>query len=116
MKTWRDRESTRAHYSQKGANPLSVDGQDPAGIALTVSKRLIAIFKSKRLLNIEAGLEMMALGLIICSMVCNFDIYLDHLVLFCRHKNGGRLPESPGDVKNVLSRFEFFLSHYFAEY
>ena len=77
MKTWRDRERTRAHYSQKGPTPQSVD---PASIALTVSKQLIAVFKNKKLLNIEAGLEMIALGTIICSMVCNFVIYLNHFV------------------------------------
>jgi hypothetical protein len=68
--------------AQKCPTSPSVDRQDPARIALTVSKRLIAVFKSKRLLNIEAGLELMALGLIICSMVCNFNTYLNHFVLF----------------------------------
>ena len=72
-----------------------------------MSKQLIAVFKSKRVLNIEAGLEMMALGMIICSMVCNFGTYLDHFVLTFLHKNGGRFPENPGDVKKLLKRLGF---------
>jgi hypothetical protein len=50
---------------------------------------------------------MMALGMILCSMVCDFDIYLNRFGLFYPHKNGGKFPESPGDVKNLLSRFGF---------
>jgi hypothetical protein len=106
LKAWRDRERTRAHYSQKDPTP-SVDQHNPASIALTVSKRLIAVFKNKKLLNIEAGLEMIALGMIICSMVCNFVIYLNHFVLIYLHKNGGRFPEIPGDIKILLKKFVF---------
>jgi hypothetical protein len=107
LKTWRDREATRAQYFKKGTSSPSVDGQDPAGVALTMSKRLIAIFKTKKVLNIEAGFEMMAVGVIICSMVSNFAMYSNDLVLFCCYKNGGRFPEAVGDLKTLLSRFGF---------
>lgn len=46
-----------------------MDRQDPAGVALTLSKRLIDVFNVKRVLNIEAGLEMIALAMAICSEV-----------------------------------------------
>jgi hypothetical protein len=98
---------TRAQYSQRGATLPSVDREDPAGIALAMSKRLIAVFKNKRILNIEVGLEMMALAMVICSMVCNFGMYLNHIDLFRLHKNGGRFPEIPGEVNNLLKRFGF---------
>lgn len=69
LKAWRDSEVMRSHNSHKDQSPPSVDGPDPAGIALSVSKRLIALFKKKRVLNIAAGLEMIAFGMTICSMV-----------------------------------------------
>lgn len=107
VKAWRHREATMALSFKQGATSPSVDGEDPAGVALTMSKRLIAIFKAKKVLNIEAGLEMMALGIIICSMVSHFAISSNDFVLFCSHKNGGRFPEAAGDVKTLLRRFVF---------
>lgn len=114
MKIWKDREATRAQYFKKGTTSSSVDGQDPAGVSLTMSKRLIALLKSKRVLNIEAGFEMMALGIIICSTVSNFAICSNGFVLSCSYKNGGRFPEAVGDLKILLSRFVFHFNTMFS--
>lgn len=113
MKTWGDRETTRAQYSQKGPTSPSVDGRDPVDVALNVSKRLISVFKRKKALNIESGLEMMALGVIICSIVSNFGMYLNHFVSSRLHKNGGGFPESAGGAKDLFRRFGF-LYHVFS--
>jgi len=67
LKTWGEREKTRTQYSSNG--PSSSDGKDPAGVALTLSKRLMTVAKSKNILNIEAGLEMIALAMAISSEV-----------------------------------------------
>lgn len=68
MKTWQDREKTRAQYF--GDAPTSLpDWKDAAGVALTLSRRLITVFKAKKILNIEAGMEMVALGMAISSEV-----------------------------------------------
>lgn len=53
-----------------GQLPVSNDGQEPAPVTLTLSRRLIAVAKFKKVLNIEAGLEMLALGISIASEVC----------------------------------------------
>ena len=55
---------------QECLTPPSLHKQDPATIMLNVSKQLIVTSKTKRVLSIEAGLEMIALGLMIFSMVC----------------------------------------------
>jgi hypothetical protein len=49
----------------------SSDGKDPAGVALTLSKRLITVVKAKSILNVWAGLEMIALAMAISSEVSN---------------------------------------------
>ena len=68
LETWRDHKGTRAINSQECLTPPSLHKQDPATIALNVSN--IVTSKTKRALSIEAGLEMIALGFMICSMVC----------------------------------------------
>jgi hypothetical protein len=78
LKTWRDSKATKARYTETPPAPSSVEGRDLVGVALTVSKRLISVQRLKNILNIEAGLEMIALAMIICSEVCNFDIHLIH--------------------------------------
>ena len=42
---------------------------DPAGVALSLLRRVIAVGKTKKILNIEAALEMIAFGMVICSLV-----------------------------------------------
>jgi hypothetical protein len=69
LKSWGDREKTRGQFSQKAPISPSIGGHDPASVTLNVSRRLIDIFKVKNILNIEAGLEMMALAIAICSEV-----------------------------------------------
>ena len=68
MKTWGNRENTRTKYSQI-AVASSSDGQDAAGIALTLSRRLITVVNVKNIHHIEAGLEMIALAMAISSEV-----------------------------------------------
>jgi hypothetical protein len=71
LKTWGDRDQTRSQYSLNSQLSASKDGQqDAAGVALALSRRLIGILKVKKILNIEAGLEMMALAMNISSEVC----------------------------------------------
>jgi len=69
MKIWGQREKTRTQVSSNG--PLSSDRKDPAEVALTLSKRLIIVVKARGILNIEAGLEMIALAMAISSEVCD---------------------------------------------
>ena len=58
-------------------NPATIgDQRNTAAIALSVTKRLFVLFKTKRVINIETGLETMALGMIICSMV-GFIVHLN---------------------------------------
>lgn len=74
LKTWGDRDQTRSQYSVSGQLSGSTNGEeDAAGVALTLSRRLIEIMKVKKILNIEAGLEMMALGVTISSEACSVD-------------------------------------------
>ena len=49
--------------------PSYVNGQNPANITLTLSRRLIAVVRVKNILHIEAGLEMIALAMAISSEV-----------------------------------------------
>jgi hypothetical protein len=73
LKTWRDRDKSLLQYSQTSQPSATNEGQDAAGIALSVSRRLVGIMKLKKILNIEAGLEMIALALTISSEVCELD-------------------------------------------
>lgn len=88
LKTWRDRKSTRLQCIDTAPAASSVEGRDLASVALTVSKRLIEVHKFKNVLNIEAGLEMMALAMTICSEVWSFGNYLRHtyFLIFKRTK------------------------------
>lgn len=47
----------------------SVEGPDPASVVLSLSRRLIDFNKVKNILNIEAGLEMVALAMAITAEV-----------------------------------------------
>ena len=76
-----------AEYNNKAHTPSTDEGQDAAGIALSLSRRLIAVVKVKNILNIETGLEMIALAMAISSEVCisSFPKYIGRLkiVIFC---------------------------------
>lgn len=75
LKTFRDRDKIRADYSISSATPSSVDSRKPAAIALSLSRRLMGLFKVKSLLHIEAGIEMIALAMLISSEVRGFVIF-----------------------------------------
>lgn len=71
LKTWGNRDQNRSQYSKSSQASGSKDSnEDAAGVALTLSRRLIGIVRVKHVLNIEAGLEMMALGITLSSEVC----------------------------------------------
>jgi len=69
LRTWGDREKKISQYSTTAPAPPSVHKQDPADVALALSRRLIAVVKVKSILNIETGLEMIALAMAISSEV-----------------------------------------------
>lgn len=75
LKSWGERERTRAQYLNNALTSSS-DRNDPAGVALTLSRRLITVFKAKNIINIEAGLEMVALAMAISSEVFNISFFL----------------------------------------
>jgi len=102
MKSWGQCEKTTTQISTNAAP--SSDGKDPAGVALTLSKRLITVVKAKSVLNIEAGLEMIALAMVISSEVCNGGFFQNTALIYLS-KNKGVFPELPTEVKHVLRRF-----------
>jgi hypothetical protein len=73
LKTWGDREKAMAQFINKSPT-LLVNGQDTAGIALSLSRHLIAAIEVKNIVRIETGLEMIALAIAISSEVCNVDM------------------------------------------
>ena len=72
---------------------------------MTLLKRLIILGKAKSILNIEAGLEMIALVMAISSEVGNVTFSKNTSLIYLP-KNNGVFPEMSMDVKSVLSRFE----------
>jgi hypothetical protein len=75
LKSWGECGKTKAQYFSN-APFSSSDRKDPAGVALTLSRRLITVAKAKNILNIEAGLEMIALAMAISSEVSDDGFYL----------------------------------------
>jgi hypothetical protein len=75
-----------AQYSQCPSSSSSIGSTDTAGIAFTLTKRLIAVSKLKKVINLEAGLEMIALGIAICSQVClyNMNLNISGYIFFAR--------------------------------
>jgi len=82
LRTWRDREKHRAEYSKTTPNPLTADGQNPPDVALTLSRRLIAVVKVKNILHIEAGLEMIVLAMAISSEVSRISLFKNSNISF----------------------------------
>ena len=72
--------------------------------------------KMKKILNIESGLEMIALGMAICSEVGFFILFLKHSDLFFLNKNKGMFPEFAEDVKKMLRRSELFFQKIISDY
>ena len=65
---WEEHERTKVQYFSNGPTESS-DWNDPAAVVLTLSRWLIMVVKAKKVLNIEAGFEMIALGMAISSEV-----------------------------------------------
>jgi len=66
--------------------------------------------KMKKILNIEAGLEMIALGVMICSEVGTLTcIALKNSDALFLNKNSGVFPELAKDVKALLRRYDFMI-------
>jgi hypothetical protein len=75
LRFWRDREKTKAEFESSHHSAMfSVDRlQGHAHVALRLSKRLVDVYKFKNILNIEAGMEMIALAMVITSEVRNIE-------------------------------------------
>jgi hypothetical protein len=76
LKSWRGHEKSTVRYSETAPPPSSSNGLDAAGITLNLSKRLVALVKLKNVVNIEAGLVMVALAVAISSEVCDICLCL----------------------------------------
>ena len=112
LKTWAERENTMTQYSSEVTH-LSSDSKDTAGVVLSLSRRLITVVKARNIVNIEAGLEMVALAMAISSEVCGYGLL--KIILISLPKNNGVFPELAVDVKNVLTRF-LYISCLWADY
>ena len=100
LKSWGEREKTKARYFSN-APFSSSDRKDPAGVALTLSRRLITVAKARNILNIEAGLEMIALAMAISSEVCDDGFYLfKRPNLFFYQRIMGRFPKCRQRLKS----------------
>jgi hypothetical protein len=75
LRTWGEREKRRSQYAKTAPTSSTVDGKNPADVALTLSRRLIAVVKVRNILHIEAGLEMIALAMAISSEVSYVHIF-----------------------------------------
>ena len=60
----------KLQYFGNGPTKAS-DWKDLAAITLTLSRKLITVVRAKSILNIEAGLEMIALAMAKSSEVCS---------------------------------------------
>lgn len=108
LKTWGERTKTRAQYSVDATS--SSRGKDRAGVALAISRGLISADKGKNIINIESGLGMIALAVIISSEVGDgYLLFVVKTKLIYLPKNGGVFPEMATDVKSVLRRFLTYL-------
>ena len=79
---WLDREKDKAQYAATAQTQCYVDRKDTAELALTLSKRLIAVVKVKNFFHVEAGLEMIALAMSISSEASGVYILDDLYLLF----------------------------------
>lgn len=78
LRMWGERETYRSQYTTQNTSDTtsttqispSSDDPNPVDVVLSLSKRLIAVVKMKSILNIEAGLELIALAISISSEVC----------------------------------------------
>jgi ABC-type uncharacterized transport system permease subunit len=109
LRIWADRHKTMVEYSQQTfSSPSTTDNGGVAGASINLSKRLIAVTKSKNVHHIESGLEMIALAMVISAEVRNIDSF-QICLFFTLLQNNGIFPELAADVKTVLRRFAFTL-------
>jgi hypothetical protein len=103
LKTWGEREESRTHYAHTGLTSSVMELGNTAEVALNLSKRLIAVVKVRNMINIETGLEMLALAIAISTEVRNTVVfYICSSIFFTQ--NNGMFPEMVSDLKDVLSR------------
>ena len=83
LRMWGERKTYRSQYTTQNTSDATSttqsDDPNPVDVVLSLSKRLIAVVKMKSILNIEAGLELIALAISISSEVCC------HPTLECMH-------------------------------
>ena len=72
---WGDHQTTKDRYLESDPTASCINTQDPANIALNISRHLIDVVKFKSILHIEAGLEMIVLAMTISSEVCNIRLF-----------------------------------------
>lgn len=70
LRIWGDREASRLNYTRTAQTSSTMELGNTAEVALNLSKRLIAVVKVRNVLNIEAGLEMIALAIAISTEAC----------------------------------------------
>lgn len=75
MKTWGDREKNKSQYFETVQSHSSATGLNSADITMNLSRRLVTVVKVRDIVNIEAGLEMIALAMIISSEVCKIYVF-----------------------------------------
>lgn len=82
QRTWGRHKESKAEYFQ--TKPSTIE-RDPAGVALTLSMRLISVVKVKNIVHIESGFVMMALAMALSSEVSDIDgfkeLWLNFIIL-----------------------------------
>ena len=78
LRTWGEREKQRAEFYQSSITTSNINIEEPAHVALNLSRRLMNGARVKSILHIEAGIEMLALAMLISSEVHYHDIFESH--------------------------------------
>jgi hypothetical protein len=78
LRTWGEREKQRALFYHSSGTPSNVNAGEPALVALNLSRGLMNGTKVKSILHIEAGIEMLALAMLISSEV-HFNVFVEFL-------------------------------------
>jgi hypothetical protein len=106
LRTWGEREKQKAQFSSiSSATPSNIKKEQSSLVALNLSRRLTNGTKVKSILHIEAGIEMLALGLLISSEVYFNDFFFVPLIYLFFIKNDGMFPETAGNVPAVVNKF-----------
>ena len=78
LRTWGEREKQRAKFYQSSITMLNINIEEPAHVALNLSWRPKTGARVKSILHIKAGIEMLALAMLISSEVHYHDIFESH--------------------------------------